>query len=197
MHIRHNAIRDTEAKIMQEVAHDVKIEPNLQSVSPIMKLKKGSNTADNARLDVSAKGIFSSHEVTFFDIRITNPNNASNCEKPLSDIYKKHEQEKMGMYNDRVLQVEKSSFVPLVYTTSGGMGPQNETLHKRLANLIAEQRKERFSDVMDHIRTRLRFALLKSILTAVRGRRGKKMTDHDLSNISFNLIPASDTYESF
>ena len=103
----------------------------------------------------------------------------------------------MTMYNDRVLQVEKSSFVPLVYTTSGGMGPQCSAVHKRLANLIADRRNEKYVDVISHLRTRLRFALLRSILTAVRGNRGKKMYEHDLSNLSFNLIPQMSTYESF
>ena len=44
------------------------------------------------------------------------------------------------MYNDRIIQVEKSSFTPLVFSTSGGMGKEAETLHKRLVKLISEKR---------------------------------------------------------
>ena len=43
--------------------------------------------------------------------------------KPLDKIYKDHEKEKKDMYEERVLQSEKGSFVSLVFTTSGGMGP--------------------------------------------------------------------------
>ena len=39
-------------------------------------------------------------------------------------VLEKNEGEKMRAYNDRILQVEKGSFVLLVYTTTGGMGPQ-------------------------------------------------------------------------
>ena len=74
IHLRHNKIRDTEAKIMKEVAFDVKIEPGLAKVSKNVKLAPGINTDDNAQSDVSARGIFSSHEITFFDVRSSNPN---------------------------------------------------------------------------------------------------------------------------
>ena len=158
---------------MREVAFDVSIEPGLEKVSKNVRLAPGTKTEDNARLDVSARGIFSSHERTFFDVRITNPNAPSNRSLSIAAVYEKHEKEKMRAYNDRVLQVEKASFVPLVYTTSGGMSPQCVKTHKRIAGLVADKRKEKYSDVINHIRTRLRFALLKSILVAVRGARGK------------------------
>ena len=70
--LRHNKIRDTEAKIMKEVAFDVKVEPGLAKVSKNVMLAPGTNTDDNARADVSARGIFSGHEITYFDVRISN-----------------------------------------------------------------------------------------------------------------------------
>ena len=88
-------------------------------------------------------------------------------------MYEKHDEEKMRAYNDRVLQAEKASFVPLVYTTSEEMSPQCVKTHKRIAELVADKRQEKYSDVISHIRTHLRFALLKSILVAVREHRGK------------------------
>ena len=106
----------------------------------------------------------------------------------------------MKAYSDRIIQVEKGSFVPLVYTTTGGMGPQCIKTHKRIAQLYAEKKNERYADVMNHIRTRLRFALLKSVLIAIRGARGKgsrSWEEHTLSNISFNLIPYAKTYEGY
>ena len=104
----------------------------------------------------------------------------------------------MTAYNDRVLQIEKASFVPLVYTTSGGMGPQCEKVHKHIAQMIAEKKNEKYASVMSHIRTRLRFALLRSTLTAIRGTRGKrKMYEDEVANINFNLIPYASTYEGY
>ncbi len=106
----------------------------------------------------------------------------------------------MKAYNDRILQIEKGSFVPLVYTTSGGMGPQCQKTHKRIAELVAEKRNEKYTDVINHIRTRLRFSLLKSILVAVRGARGKRLKpweEDNLCNISFNLVPYVKTYGGY
>ena len=73
VHIRHNNIRDTEAQIMRDFAFDVSIEPGLEKESKNVRLAPGTKTEDNARLDVSAGGIFSSHGRTFFHLRITNP----------------------------------------------------------------------------------------------------------------------------
>ena len=64
-------------------------------------------------------GIFSSHELTFFDVRISNQNAPSNRSLTLSAVYSKNEKEKMKAYGDRVLQVEKGLFVfsPEKHTT--------------------------------------------------------------------------------
>ena len=104
----------------------------------------------------------------------------------------------MRVYSDRILQVEKGSFVPLIYTTTGGMGPQCARTHKRIAELVAEKKTERNADVMNHIRTRLRFSPLKCVLVAIRGARekGSRFWEEDnLSTISLNLIPNVKTYD--
>ena len=41
--------------------------------------------------------------------------------------------------NRRVLEVEKATFTPLVFSTTGGMGKEAEKFHKRLAALISEK----------------------------------------------------------
>ena len=97
------------------------------------------------------------------------------------------------LYNDRV----KGSFSPLIFSTTGGMGPESTKYHKKVAELIAAKRGEAYPDLMNHIRTGLRFSLLKSVLIAVRGERGKgrKGRASPLSDISLNLIPEQSTYE--
>ena len=102
------------------------------------------------------------------------------------------------MYNDRILQVEKGSFSPLIFSTSGGMGPECTRFHKRVAELIAAKRGEQYSDVMNYIRTKLRFSLLKSILVAIRGVRGRGMREDaevPISDLSLNIIPERSGYE--
>ena len=73
----------------------------------------------------------------------------------------------------KVIQVEKGSFTTVVMSTFGGMGKEAVNYHRRIATLISEKRNERYSDVMNYIRTRLRFCILKSVLVAIRGVRRK------------------------
>ena len=114
--MRHNAIRDVEAKLMEEVCYDVKIEPQLM---PTTEELTHGNTAQNARLDVSARGIWSRYERTLFDVKVSYPNAASHMEKSLPQLYRENELQKKNAYNDRVLNNEKATFTPLVFTTTG------------------------------------------------------------------------------
>ena len=79
------------------------------------------------------------------------------------------------------------------------MAPECQKLNKRVAELIAIKRKENYSSVMMHVRTRLRFALLKSTLVALRGFRGQKRNGGDegeIGDIAYNLIPEGQCYET-
>ena len=195
--LHHNSLRDTEAMIMKGVYKDVQTEPVLLPTEA--ELRNGANMAERARLDMSARGVFGLNERTFFDVRITHPNANYNQEKTMEQIYHHQEMGKKRMYNDRIIQVEKASFVPLIFTTSGGLGPECDRLNKRLAEKICTKRNETYSSVIQHIRTRLRFALLRSTLVAIRGFRGKNSyhSEDDLIDISFNLIPEEQCYESY
>jgi len=86
-------------------------------------------------------------ERTFFDIRVTHPNCDTSTFKTLDKIYKDHEKEKKDLYEERVLQSEKGSFVPLVFTTSGGMGPLCTVFVDRVSEMIADHKKEAKSQV--------------------------------------------------
>ena len=90
---------------------------------------------------------------------------------------------------------EKGSFTPFVMSTSGGMGTEAELFVKRIAILIAAKRNEEYYFVVNYIRMRLRFCMLKSVLLSLRAERGKKVTTRHtpLSNLSFNLIQFDDS----
>ena len=128
---------------------------------------------------------------------VTHPNCLSNVFKPLDTIFKEHEHLKKKEYEQRVLQTEKGSFVPLVFSTLGGMGPACESLNKRLARMISEKKNELYAHTIGHIRTRLRFSLLRGTLASLTGDRGKPRAkgDDNLYNISLNLIPNIRSYE--
>ena len=64
-------------------------------------------------------------------------------------------------------------------------------MNKRLAETLCNKNKESYAHVGRHIRTRLRFTLLRATLVAIRGIRGSFRADSEaeLGDISFNLIP--------
>jgi hypothetical protein len=110
-----------------------------------------------------------------------------------------HEKEKQRSYLQRVLQTEKASFTPLVYSTNGGMAQEARRFHKRVAQMVSEKTKKNYGDVMNVMRTKLSFAMLKSVLMSVRGSRGKgrRAPETPLSCLSFNLIPELQEYETY
>ena len=78
--MRHNTLRDTEAKLLEETCKDVITEPQL---IPIRREDIRGNVKGNARLDVSAIGLWSPCEKSFLDIRVTHPNADSHLNKTL------------------------------------------------------------------------------------------------------------------
>ena len=187
--MRHNALRDTEAKMLKQVCKDVKTEPQL--IPTAIEWLKGS-TAPNSRPDISARGLWSPCERTFFDVRVTHPTAESHMNKSLEQLYLENEAEKKIKYGERVRNVEKASFTPLVFTTTRGMGPEYTRMNKRLAELICNTTNEKYSHVVRHLRTRLRCALLRTSLIAIMGFRGRSNVEEnelEMEEISFNLIP--------
>ena len=189
--MRHNALRDLEAELMEQVCRDVKIEPELLPLGEVnLNVVNTRNKADKGRLDVSGVGVWGSHERTFLDIRVTHPNCPTYADRTIGQIHSQHEKEKKREYNVRVLEVEKGSFTPMVFLTTGGCSPEANKHHKRIATLIADKRNEEYSEVMKYIRCRVSFNLLRSILTAIRGVRGKRTSKADpMSSVEFGLIP--------
>jgi len=143
--MRHNSVRDSEAQIMREVYRDVQTKPHFCQ-STKMTMKEKVNTADNARLDITARGLWNScdGEKTFFDIRITHPTSQSYSGKFLTEIYQRREKDK---YNQTVISIKKPSFNSLVFTTSGGMVPACNRVNKRLSEKIVEKRREPYASV--------------------------------------------------
>ena len=99
---------------------------------------------------------------------VFNANSPSYRDKTPQQLYKAQEQEKKAAYNQRVIQVEKATFTPLISSTTGGMGPETTRFHNLIAQHIAEKKKEDYPDVMKHIRTRIRLSILRGTLVAIR-----------------------------
>ena len=82
--------------------------------------------------------MYAPFEKTFRDVRVTHPNCKTNVFKPLAQVYAEHEKAKKDAYEERVRESEKGSFIPLIFTTSGGMGQMTLVLVKRLSEKISD-----------------------------------------------------------
>ncbi len=196
VYYRHNVLAEAEAELLREAkCRNVYTEPALLPTVPELH-PRGTITADGARLDIVATGLYGRCERTFMDVRITHANAPSNRTLSLEQIYSRNENEKKRKYNSRVIETEKSTFVPLVFTTTGGTGKECSRYHKRVAELIAARRNEKLSHVTSYIRTKISFSMLKSTLVAIHGIRGKQTKNPTpVAEISFGLIPNEATYE--
>jgi len=185
--MRHNNLRNFESNMLQKICKDVQIEPPLQRVNGEVLEKKG-NDADEARLDIRARGFWRQAQNNWFDVRVTNPNSISQIELSLDKIYNKHENEKKKRYNERVINIEHGTFTPLVFSITGGMGPECTMYHKHLAERIAEKLGERYEKVLTYIRVKLSFIILKAALLCLRGSRS--LPSKNLSNATddFGLV---------
>ena len=69
------------------------------------------------------------------------------------------------------MNVEHGIFTPLVFTVLGGMGQENEKYHKHIADKIATKSEDDYSKVVDYIRCKVAFIVLRSALLCLRGSR--------------------------
>ena len=105
--------------------------PSLQPVTSESFDGASTNKYDGACLDIVAYGLWgSSFERTFFDVRVFNPLVPSNRRFPLSATYRNHEKEKKRQYEQRIGEIEHSSFCPLVFSLTGGLAPAATAFYK-------------------------------------------------------------------
>jgi hypothetical protein len=138
--------------LLNEVCSSVAKEPKLLPLTG--EIVRG-NKADEARLDVSAVGFWRPQEKMFVDVRVFDPNCKTYKEMTPSLVYTRHENIKKAEYNDRVMNVERGTLTPLIFSTTGGWGKECSRFHRHLARLIAEKRNEKYPVVMSYLRKRI------------------------------------------
>jgi hypothetical protein len=155
---RHNEIRDLTSDLLEEVCHDVCVEPTLVELTEEEMSNRTANTSPEARLDISARGVWARNQRAFFDVRVFNPNAQRFQNQTLKGAYIANEKEKKRSYSQRILEVENGTFTPLVFSVHGGMGEECKMFYKRLSSLLSEKRKEDLLSVNAWVRTKIRFA---------------------------------------
>ena len=121
--LRHNDVRDLIAKLMSEVCYNVQVEPHLQPLSgKSLHYKSAVHEAD-ARVDIRAAGFWNCRativpflmlECLMLSLRATSLLVSSN--------FSKIRGRKRRAYEECIREVERGSFTPLVFSSSGAMG---------------------------------------------------------------------------
>ena len=99
---------------------------------------------------------------------------------PSANISPVYQNEKKRMYASRVMAVEQATFTPLVFTTRGGMAPECQVYHKRLAEPLSAMKREDYSTTTSWIRTRISLAFLRTSLLCLRGLRSIRRVNLNL-----------------
>jgi hypothetical protein len=174
--VQHNEVRDTIAQCMREAGHTaVEVEPQLQALEGEVFDYKSANKDDEARSDIKCCGFWSKMRQAYFDIKVVSPFARSNAQLEPAQLFKNAERTKIREYSERIKNVERADFNPLVFTCTGGMAPQAHLVMKKLAEKLSEKQEVHLSVVSGWLRCRLSFALLRTTLLCVRATRCKKM----------------------
>ena len=120
-----------------------------RSIKMYVKL---TNTEDNARSDVSTRGIFSSHEVTFFDVRISNPNAKSTYPSVLLKYTRKMKLRRWNHMETGSFKLKKACWFPWS-TRQPVEWDLNGPRRTKESQSFLYKRRMRYSEVINHIRT--------------------------------------------
>ena len=97
-----------------------------------------------------------------------------NRQPTLAATYRKHEQCKIRTYEQRIREVEHSSFTPLVMSLTGGTGKATNVCLKRLASMLSEKWDQKYNTTISWLRCRLSFSLLRSSIQCIQGSRSAR-----------------------
>ena len=150
---------------------------------------------DGARLDISAEGFWGhQYQYVFFDVRVFYPLSSTNRSRSLMACYRENEEIKKQKYDQCIREVEHASFSPLIFSTSGGFGPISTLFIKRLSHLHAEKFQRPYSVVVNFIKCRYSFSILKSALRCLCGSRSKP---HHIDSVDFCRVISDARLGSF
>ena len=139
--LRHNEVWDITAEMIKEVCKNVEIEPRLQPRDRKNLQLRTANHEEEARLNLKATGGLV-WRMGFYP-------SASSCRsKELVTLCRAHEAAKKREYGERVREVERGVFTPLVFSSTGGMACECTTFFKRLADLLSVKKQLPYSQVL-------------------------------------------------
>lgn len=169
--LRHNELRNITADLLTEICPDVQVEPALQALSG-----EGSLTSLPSLMIMLGLTLLcpvSGHQgnvpfLTYVSLILSHTPIIIHLLKPAIGEMRRIKDANNG---ERICNVEHASFTPLVFTTAGGMGPSASTFYKHLSSRLSIRYSKSYSTVLNWIRCRISFSLLRSSIMCLRGAR--------------------------
>ena len=117
---------------------------------------------------------FWSRGVTFTDICVFNPLAPSYKSSSIQSLYKRFDAQRKNKYVERITEIEKGTFTPLVFSTIGGCGKEAQCFIKKLTEKIVIKQNCNISKAANLLKTKLSFCIIRSTVLCLRGSRSIK-----------------------
>jgi len=150
---------------------DVALEPRLEPLSGEKMKYKSAIKEDEAKSDVRVGGFFATKRNAFFEFRVFNPNARSYLASSPASLHQTFAMARSREYKQRINEVDCGDFVPMIMSSTGGMGEDMQRAVKHLAKTLALKRNETYSKVAGLMRCQFSFALARAALLCLRGSR--------------------------
>ena len=162
---RHNEIRDTIYDLCTLAWSQVTKEPVIQDslLDP---------TCVGLVADIGVRGVWQPQTTTLFDIRVIDTDAPSYINHSPSIIISNAERDKKVKYS-RACESRHASFSPLCISIDGLLGKEFSCFLKRLADRLSSKWDLNYSIVMNWLRSKLSFAVLRATNLCIRGSRTK------------------------
>ena len=85
------------------------------------------------------------------------------------------------------MNMEHRTFTPLVFSLTGGEGPETFIFHKHISQKYCEKNEQKYEKVLSIIRCKLSFLILRSVLICVRGSRSVSKDNVLLDDVSLTV----------
>ena len=109
-------------------------------------------------------------QIAFFEVRVFNPNAKRYVNQDISKICELNEKENKRLYNERIIEIEHGSFIPLMMSAVGGMSLERKKFYSRLAETISAKRGTGYNITVTWLRRKITFSFIKSIGICLRCR---------------------------
>ena len=135
-------------------------------------IREHSENQKALRADLLIRGVWSPQETASFDIRVRDTEAKSYSNRNPEDVLESCADEKRRKYS-KACHEKHIAFTPLIFSVDGMMARESKIFLRRLADRLATKWDKPYSIIMNWVKLRLNFAILRASNLCIRGTRSK------------------------